>query len=48
MFMYEKDGALNIVLKGNVPVETPDVVIKANEDGKAEVKINGKDVTVIE
>ena len=46
MFIYEKDGALNIVIKGNKPVENPDIVIRAKENGSAEVTINGKSVTV--
>lgn len=46
MFVYEKDNKINIVLKGNMPVEAPDVVVGEGADGKAEVIINGKKVTV--
>ena len=33
MFIYEKDGKLNVVFEGNAPVETPDMVVYKDADG---------------
>lgn len=46
MFVYEKDNKVNVVLKGNLPVEDPDIVIGEGVDGTGEITINGKKVTV--
>jgi len=55
MFAYEKDGKICILMTGNKPVastETPDVVIKAVDDGEgnitAKILINGREVQVSE
>lgn len=51
MFIYEKDGKLNIMVSGNKPAgvgETPDIVVEpvAGTPVTAKVTINGKEVTV--
>ena len=40
MFLFEKDGSLNLTLKGNYPVENPDVIIKGYTTGAALI-VNG-------
>ena len=40
MFIYENGNSLNLTFEGNIPVENPDVVIKAYEDG-ATSTVNG-------
>lgn len=51
MFIYQKDGKLNIMVTGNMPAAegvTPDIVIEP-VDGTpitAKVTINGKEVEV--
>lgn len=44
MFIYEKDGFLNIV-NGNLPKEDPDVQVGFDEGGEAIIKVNGKDIS---
>lgn len=46
MFVYEKDNKVNVVLKGNLPEENPDIVIGESKEGKGEITVNGKKVTV--
>ena len=49
MIIYQKDGALNIMLEGQLPAAegvTPDIVITTGEEGKASVLVNGKEVQV--
>lgn len=46
MFVYEKDNKVNVVLKGNLPAKNPDIVIGESADGKGEITVNGKKVTV--
>lgn len=46
MFVYEKDNKVNVVLKGNLPAENPDIIIGEGTDGKGEITVNGKKVTV--
>lgn len=52
MFIYEKDGKLNIMVVGGKPAAegtTPDVVIEPADDGEgnivAKVTVNGKEVS---
>ena len=52
MFIYERDGKLNIMVVGGKPAEegrTPDIVIEPVEDGEgatvAKVTVNGKEVS---
>ena len=33
MFIYEKENKLNVVFDGNMPVDTPDMVIYKDADG---------------
>lgn len=44
MFIYEKDGFLNIV-NGNLPKEDPDVQVGFDEGGEAIIKVNGADIS---
>lgn len=51
MFIYEKDGKLNIMLTGNKPAaegKTPDVVVEpvAGDPVTAKVLVNGEEVSV--
>lgn len=50
MFVYEKDGGLCILMKGNRPVVEgkADVEIMPTSDGKAEVTVNGEVVSLVE
>ena len=48
MFIYERDGKLNIMIEGGKPAdigETADIVIEA-VSGEAKVLVNGKEVEV--
>lgn len=48
MFIYEKDGKLNIMVASNMPAEvgkTADIVIEAN-GSKAKILVNGSDISV--
>ena len=48
MFIYEKDGKLNIMVASNMPAaagEKADIVIEADE-GKAKILVNGSDISV--
>lgn len=48
MFIYERDGKLNIMIEGGKPAdigETADIVIEA-VGGEAKVLVNGKEVEV--
>ena len=48
MFIYEKDGKLNIMVASNMPAEagkTADIVIEA-DGGKAKILVNGSDISV--
>lgn len=48
MFIYEKDGKLNIMVASNMPAEagkTADIVIEADGD-KAKILVNGSDISV--
>lgn len=48
MFIYEKDGKLNIMVASNMPAEAgkkADIVIEADE-GKAKILVNGSDISV--
>lgn len=50
MFIYEKDGKLNIMVKGGKPAGegvTPDVTIEAGASEGAVVKVNGTTVAVL-
>lgn len=43
MFMYEKDGKLNVQFgPGQIPAENPDIVIGKNE--KTFINVDGKDI----
>ena len=43
MFMYEKDGKLNVQFgPGQIPVEQPNVVI--GKDEKTFINVDGKDI----
>ena len=43
MFMYEKDGKLNVQFgPGQIPVENPDIVIGKNE--KTFINVDRKDI----
>lgn len=48
MFIYEKDGKLNIQVASNLPSETPDIVIEpvAGTPVTAKVTINSDTVAV--
>lgn len=46
MFVYEKDDKVNIVLDGNLPKESPDITVGKGSDGKGEITIDGKKVSV--
>lgn len=54
MFVYEKNGKLNIMINDNKPAAegvTPDVVIEPVKSGSsvtAKVTVNGKEVSVEE
>ena len=43
MFIYEKDGFLNIV-NGNLPTEDPDIQVGFDE-GEAIIKVKGEDIS---
>ena len=48
MFIYEKDGKLNIMVASNMPAEVgkpADIVIEA-DGGKAKILVNGSDISV--
>lgn len=48
MFIYEKDGKLNIMVASNMPAaagEKADIVIEA-DGGKAKILVNGSDISV--
>lgn len=48
MFIYEKDGKLNIMVASNMPAEagkTADIVIEA-DGSKAKILVNGSDISV--
>lgn len=43
MFVYQKDNRINVVLNGNLPSETPDMVFGEGVDGEATIVV-GTDV----
>ena len=47
MFVYEQKNAINVVFKGNKPVETPDFVIKGYKNGAA-IIVNGDEVIAVQ
>ena len=44
MFIYEKDGFLNIV-NGNLPTEDPDIQVGFDGEGEALIKVKGEDIS---
>ena len=46
MFVYEKDNKVNVVLKGNLPSENPDITIGEGVGDVGEITLNGKKVAV--